>query len=44
MLLGMIRRALSWLRHRFLGGESLIAFGGKDAEKHEREAKGTNHR
>jgi hypothetical protein len=36
----MIRRAWSWLRHRFLGGESLIAFGGVDREKHERAAKG----
>jgi len=39
MLPGVIRRAWSWLRHRFLGGESLIAFGGVDKEKHEREAK-----
>jgi hypothetical protein len=39
MLLRVIRRALSWLRHRLLGGESLIAFGGKDRERHERAAK-----
>jgi hypothetical protein len=44
MLPSVIRRALSWLRHRFLGGESLIAFGGKDRERHERAAKGGGKR
>jgi hypothetical protein len=42
----MLRRVrlLAWLRsfavHLFGGGESLIAFGGVDKEKHERAAKG----
>jgi hypothetical protein len=35
----MIRRAWTWLRHRFLGGEDRIAFGGVAREKHERAAK-----
>jgi hypothetical protein len=39
MLPRVIRRAWSWVRHRLLGGEDRIAFGGVDKEKHERDAK-----
>jgi hypothetical protein len=35
----LLARIRSYLRHRVLGGESLIAFGGRDAEKYERDAK-----
>jgi hypothetical protein len=38
-----VRGLLAWLRsfalHLFAGGEGLIAFGGKDRERHERAAK-----
>jgi hypothetical protein len=40
----MIRRARSWIVDRFFGGEDRIAFGGKDWEKHERNAKSRKRR